>query len=33
MRANAQDLPRMDAVMYISSALEAFRFLDPEAQK
>jgi hypothetical protein len=33
MRANAQGLPRMDAVMYLSSALEAYRSLDPEAQK
>jgi len=33
MRANAQGLPRMDAVMYLSSALEAYHSLDTEAQK
>ena len=33
MRANAQGLPRMDAVMYLSSALEAYHSLDPEGQK
>jgi hypothetical protein len=33
MRANAQGLPRMDAVMYLSSALEAYRSLDTEGQK
>ena len=27
MRANAQGQPRMDAVMYLSSALEAYRAL------
>jgi tetratricopeptide (TPR) repeat protein len=33
MRANAQGLPRMDAVMYLSSALDAYRSLDTEGQK
>jgi len=33
MRANAQGMPRMDAVMYLSSALEAYRALEPEGQK
>ncbi len=33
MRANAQGMPRMDAVMYLSSALEAYRELDPVGQK
>ena len=30
MRANAQGQPRMDAVMYLSSALEAYRALAAE---
>jgi hypothetical protein len=33
MRSNAQGMPRMDAVMYLSSALEAYRALDFEGQK
>ena len=33
MRANAQSMPRLDAVMYLSSALEAYRELDPAGQK
>jgi tetratricopeptide (TPR) repeat protein len=33
MRANAQGLPRMDAVMYLSSALETYRALKPTEQK
>ena len=33
MRANAQGMPRLDAVMYLSSALEAYRELEPESQK
>jgi hypothetical protein len=33
MRANAQGQPRMDAVMYLSSALEANRALEAERQK
>ena len=33
MRANAQGQPRLDAVMYLSSALEAYRELEPEGQK
>jgi Flp pilus assembly protein TadD len=33
LRANAQGLPRMDAVMYLSSALEAYHSLDTEGQK
>ncbi len=33
MRANAQGHPRMDAVMYLSRAVETYRSLDPEAQK
>lgn len=33
MRANAQGLPRIDAVTYLSSALEAYRSLDTEGQK
>ena len=33
MYANAQGMPRMDAVMYLSSALEAYRELDPVGQK
>ena len=33
MRANAKGMPRMDAVMYLSSALEAYRALDLAGQK
>jgi len=33
MRANAKGMPRMDAVMYLSSALEAYRALEAEGQK
>ena len=33
MRANTQGKPRMDAVTYLSSALEAYRELHPEGQK
>jgi hypothetical protein len=33
MRSNAQGLPRMDAVMYLSSALESYRALDLVGQK
>ena len=33
MRANAQGMPRMDAVEYLISALQAYRALKPEAQK
>ena len=33
MRANAKGLPRMDAVMYLSSPLEAYQALEPEGQK
>ena len=33
MRANAQGLPRMDAVMYLISAIEAYHSLDTEGQK
>jgi hypothetical protein len=33
IRTNAQDQPRMDAVMYLSSALETYRVLDPAGQK
>ena len=33
MRANAKGMPRMDAVMYLSSALEAYRALETEGQK
>jgi hypothetical protein len=33
MRANSQGMPRLDAVMYLSSALEAYRELEPEGQK
>ena len=33
MRANAQGLPRIDAVTYLSSALEAYRALDLAGQK
>ena len=33
MRANSQGMPRLDAVMYLSSALEAYRKLDLEGQK
>jgi hypothetical protein len=33
MRANAQSMPRLDAVMHLSSALEAYRELDPAGQK
>ena len=33
MRANAQGQPRMDAVMYLSSALETYRALDLAGQK
>ncbi|MFZ0406935.1 MAG: tetratricopeptide repeat protein [Cyanobium sp.] len=33
MRANAKGMPRMDAVMYLSSALEAYRALEAESQK
>jgi hypothetical protein len=32
-RANAQGMPRMDAVEYLSSALQAYRALDPAGQK
>lgn len=33
MRSNAQGMPRMDAVMYLSSALDAYRALNLEGQK
>jgi hypothetical protein len=33
LRANADGQPRMDAVTYLSSALEAYRELDPAGQK
>lgn len=33
MRANAQGMPRMDAVEYLISALQAYRELAPEEQK
>jgi tetratricopeptide (TPR) repeat protein len=33
MRANAQGMPRMDAVEYLSSALQAYQELAPEGQK
>jgi hypothetical protein len=33
MRTNAQGKPRMDAVMYMTSALEIYRALDPAGQK
>jgi tetratricopeptide (TPR) repeat protein len=33
MRANAQGMPRMDAVEYLISALEAYRALELEGQK
>ena len=33
MRANAKGLPRMDAVMHLSRALETYRSLKPEEQK
>ena len=33
MRANAQGQPRMDAVMYLSRALEANRALEAEGQE
>jgi len=33
MRANSKGMPRLDAVMYLSSALEAYRELDLEGQK
>ena len=33
LRANAQGMPRMDAVEYLSSALQTYRALDPAAQK
>ena len=33
LRANAQGMPRMDAVEYLSSALQAYRALDPAGQK
>lgn len=33
MRANAQGKPRMDAVLYLSSALETYQDLDLEGQK
>jgi hypothetical protein len=33
MRANSQGMPRLDAVMYLSSALEGYHELDPEGQK
>jgi len=33
LRTNAQGQPRMDAVMYLSSALETYRELDPAGQK
>ncbi|MEB3167999.1 MAG: hypothetical protein VKK97_04625 [Synechococcaceae cyanobacterium] len=33
LRANAQGMPRMDAVEYLSSALQAYRALDLAGQK
>jgi hypothetical protein len=33
LRTNAQGMPRMDAVEYLISALEAYRALDPIGQK
>ena len=33
LRANAQGMPRMDVVEYLSSALQAYRALDPAGQK
>jgi len=33
MRANAQGMPRMDAVEYLISALAAYRALEPEGQR
>ena len=33
MRANSQGMPRLDAVMYLSSALEAYQALDSANQK
>ena len=33
MRANAQGMPRMDAVEYMISALKTYRALQPEGQK
>jgi tetratricopeptide (TPR) repeat protein len=33
MRTNAQGKPRLDAVMYMTSALEIYRALDPAGQK
>jgi hypothetical protein len=33
LRTNANGQPRMDAVMYLSSALETYRELDPAGQK
>jgi hypothetical protein len=33
LRTNAQGKPRMDAVMYLSSALEAYQALDLSGQK
>ncbi len=33
LRTNAQGKPRLDAVMYLSSALETYRALDPAGQK
>jgi hypothetical protein len=33
MRSNAQGMPRMDAVEYLISALQAYRELEPEGQK
>jgi Flp pilus assembly protein TadD len=33
LRANTQGMPRMDAVEYLSSALQAYRALDPTGQK
>jgi hypothetical protein len=33
MRSNAQGMPRLEAVMYLSSAQEAYRELDLKGQK
>ena len=33
MRSNAQGMPRMDAVEYLISAMQAYRELEPEGQK
>jgi hypothetical protein len=33
LRTNAQGKPHLDAVMYMSSALEAYQALDPAGQK